>query len=80
MIDFLYSIYKFVTDIPEIFDIICGLCVVGMPLGVADWLNKKYPSKIIAYAAPIVILLVVLGTFAGLYQVTGYPSWIGLAL
>jgi hypothetical protein len=77
MIDALYAIYKFITDIPVYFDLLSAFCLVALPIDFAGRLNKKYPSKIIAYGAPIVILLALLAAFAGLYQLTSYPSWIG---
>jgi hypothetical protein len=77
MIDALYQLYNFITNIRTMFDVIVAMGVVFVPIAVTEKLSKNSSNKLVVWSAPILCLLALLGASAGLYQLIGYPSWMG---
>ena len=77
MIDTLYSIYKFIIDVPsmiDVFSVILPFIIAGQAATMVEPFTK---SKVIMWLVGILIFLVCLVLLYFMHLVVGLPHWVG---
>jgi hypothetical protein len=77
MISTLYSIYSFITDVPEYIDIVAVFLVVGVASMAFNKAETKTENKVLHWLAGICTLPIGLALCYALWYFTGLPHWVG---
>jgi hypothetical protein len=77
MIDTLYSIYKFVTDVPtmiDVFSVILPFIIAGQAATMVEPFTK---NKVMMWLVGILVFCACLGVLYFMHRVVGLPHWVG---
>jgi hypothetical protein len=77
MINTLYEIYKFVTDIPDLVNILLVAFTVAIPAKAYERVQNASGSKVAGWAVGLVVLALWLAIEYVAYLYVGFPEWLG---